>query len=184
MRAIITLIIKPRMTDSSADCLHTIRCIQEHCEPHELVELTIDYQGWILDGWLLQFDHLTPLSRFPNLVNVNICGPAESDLDDAAYAQLARWWPRLESLSIVTHIRHSDRRPCTLMALVPFAMHCPDLSQLTLPITAAIVPSVEPSIDLSTMKRRSHFFYRRFFQSCSLWFTRITSPTQTTTTPL
>ncbi|TRM58902.1 hypothetical protein BD626DRAFT_573156 [Schizophyllum amplum] len=155
MRAIATITINPDLDGSSADCRHTILRIQEHCDPLELSVLNVDYQGWILEGWPLRLEHITPLSCFSRLVNVKICGPGESDIDDDACAQLARWWPYVETLSIGTHSRQLDRRPCTLMALIPFAKNCLYLKELTLPITAAIVPPIEPSIELFKLRHHS-----------------------------
>jgi len=68
--------------------------------------------------------------------------PYAVDLDDAGLRVIAKAWPHLKSLEL-------PNRECiakiTLAGLIPFAMHCPDLEQLSIPLRAASqdFPSVE-----------------------------------------
>lgn len=155
MRAIGMLTIEPASNGSPEDFLHTMRCIRDHCDPLELYELTVVYKKRIIGGWPLCLDYLTSLSCFANMEDVKISGPAESDIDDAACAQLAKWWPNLDTLSIGSHVRHLDRRPCTLTALTSLATNCPHLSRLTLPMTAVVVPPVDITAELVEIRHNS-----------------------------
>lgn len=97
-----------------------------------------------------------PLSHFSNLANVVLRGPASSDIDEDACAQLARWWPHLERLSIGPNVwRRPAGQLCPLSALLPFAIGCPRLRDLTLPLTAHEVPDIDSLRDGSPVRQFS-----------------------------
>ncbi|TRM58914.1 hypothetical protein BD626DRAFT_573168 [Schizophyllum amplum] len=140
----------------SEELTHTMRCIQEHCEPLGLLELLLHFESQYLDAWRLSPEHIAPLSHFSNLVHVVLRGPGNCDIDADACAQLARWWPRLERLLIGPNIqRRAAGRLCPLSALRAFAVGCPKLRDLMLPLTANEVPDVDSSPDGTSVRQYS-----------------------------
>ncbi|KAJ7479430.1 hypothetical protein B0H11DRAFT_1275912 [Mycena galericulata] len=83
---------------------------------------------------------LSPLFVFGGLTAVDLSGPGGFDLDDAGAANMARAWPRIESLTLrASPSMHVPSR-VTLRALLSFAQFCPDLSSLQLQLDATVVP--------------------------------------------
>ncbi|KAJ6587511.1 hypothetical protein DFH09DRAFT_976857 [Mycena vulgaris] len=111
-----------------------------HCSPHSLRQIhTGKCNPWIsgerdtIDGVTLQI-----LSCFTNLVNANLPPPLVFDLDDADVGEMARAWPRIESLELRCA---SDMPPrITLRGLAFLAQHCPHLSSLKMDFDATAVP--------------------------------------------
>ncbi|TRM58905.1 hypothetical protein BD626DRAFT_177372 [Schizophyllum amplum] len=135
---------------------HTLRGIQEHCEPNSLLELLLHFELQYLDIWRLRLEHIAPLSHFSNLMHVVVCGPGNFDIDEDACVQFARWWPRLERLTIGPNIeRRAARRLCPLGALHTFAIRCPNLKTLALPLTAHEVPDIDSSLARSSARQSS-----------------------------
>ncbi|KAL1718877.1 hypothetical protein EV715DRAFT_290784 [Schizophyllum commune] len=95
---------------------------------------------------VLDLDALAPLATFARLTRVELAGFDWVDLSDADYVEIARWWPDLVSLALVT-----DRSTpsCTLAALIPFSSSCPRLESLDLSISAEEVPTRTRSGDES-----------------------------------
>ncbi|KAJ6630977.1 hypothetical protein B0H10DRAFT_700522 [Mycena sp. CBHHK59/15] len=85
----------------------------------------------------INFSNLRALLNFPNLTIFEILHqyPLDLSLDDIE--QLARSWPSLRNLILNNEPVESSRCPLTLMALLPFAQHCPDLEQLGLFLNAS-----------------------------------------------
>lgn len=138
---------------SSEELTHTMCCIQEHCEPLELLELLLYFESQDPDAWRLGPEHLAPVSHFSNLTHVVLHGLGDCDINGDACAQLARWWPRLECLLIGPNAhRRAARRLCPLGVLHIFAIRCPNLRELALPFTAHEVPETS-SLDLSSERQ-------------------------------
>ncbi|TRM58903.1 hypothetical protein BD626DRAFT_633675 [Schizophyllum amplum] len=139
MRPIDTLSLTPCTVSSSEELIHTMRCIQEHCEPLELLRFLMDFDVGDPDEWTLRFEHLAPLAHFPNLLHVTVRGPGHTDISDDELAPLAKRWPHLERLTIGTNIyRSGGERLCSLNVLSAFASNCRKLTHLTLPLNAAV----------------------------------------------
>ncbi|TRM58874.1 hypothetical protein BD626DRAFT_573137 [Schizophyllum amplum] len=146
MRRINTLSLTPYTSSSPDELLHTIRCMREHCEALGLLELLIDFGISDPDRWPLRFEHLAPLAHFQNLLDVTVRGPWQTDINDGEFAQLAKWWPRMKRFMIGMNIyRSGGARLCTLSTLHSFAMGCGNVTHFTLPLTAAVIPSVDSS---------------------------------------
>ncbi|TRM58918.1 hypothetical protein BD626DRAFT_573171 [Schizophyllum amplum] len=148
-RQIQALTLSPHVGGSAAELLHTIACLNEHCEPLALDELTI------AGDWLISLHLITPLSRFCNLTNVAIGGTSGSGITDDGYAQLAQLWPKLRRLQLGLPYFPSGPLSCTLSALLHFAKNCHHLERLTLPLDAIDVPNPVPQADLLICRNSS-----------------------------
>ncbi|TRM58891.1 hypothetical protein BD626DRAFT_510029 [Schizophyllum amplum] len=153
MRPIATFSVTPNTGSSPEELLHTLGCLQEHCEPLNLHDLHISLRMNDPDGWSIRLEHLAPLAHFPNLRRVAVYGPGQhTDINDDEFAQMVQWWPHLQRLDLGTNVYHGGSgRLCSLSALSFFAVGCEDLTYLSLPLAAAVVPN----IDSNRMKR--HF---------------------------
>lgn len=89
---------------------------------------------------------LRPLLVFSNLedIDLNIYAPLPWQLDDAAFAQLARAWPSLTSLTM--HCWNAETRDPplpTLKTVKSLAAHCPRIASVSLDLnTSAPLPSL------------------------------------------
>ncbi|TRM56765.1 hypothetical protein BD626DRAFT_517618 [Schizophyllum amplum] len=76
---------------------------------------------------VLDVRSLAPLSKFRRLENLDTRGLARSALTNDDCAEIARWWPELTNLSLVTDT--SERPSCTLEVMRTFCL-CPRLTRL------------------------------------------------------
>ncbi|KAJ7606982.1 NmrA-like family-domain-containing protein [Mycena polygramma] len=83
-----------------------------------------------------------PLLIFHNLTTVKLRNDYAFVLDDMIAHQMARAWPNLQSLDLLSHCppANSDPPRVTLAALCIFAEHCPALRLLGIDINALTVP--------------------------------------------
>ncbi|KAL1677282.1 hypothetical protein EV122DRAFT_214413 [Schizophyllum commune] len=127
---------------SYEDLRATIQAICTGCDKATLTELDIEFFCTDPQGdpriSVLDLDALAPIATFARLTRVELAGFDWVDLSDADYAEIARWWPDLVSLALVT-----DRSTpsCTLATLMPFSSSCPRLESLDLSIRAEEVPT-------------------------------------------
>ncbi|KAJ7133092.1 hypothetical protein C8R44DRAFT_549147, partial [Mycena epipterygia] len=96
-----------------------------------------------VENYSLDISTLRTLFCFGNLTSVVIRSPLGFDLDDGAVLELARAWPRLESLHLKSHVEQ-PRNP-TLGCLQSFAEHCPSLRLLGITLDARQVPAPDHS---------------------------------------
>ncbi|KAJ7653967.1 hypothetical protein DFH06DRAFT_1203344 [Mycena polygramma] len=79
---------------------------------------------------------------FPDLAILSITSAHGFDLDDGTVAEMARAWPRIESLHLRSHSYiHMPRT--TVACLRSFARYCPHLRELTLPFDATTSPGAD-----------------------------------------
>ncbi|KAI4528539.1 hypothetical protein K525DRAFT_263159 [Schizophyllum commune Loenen D] len=142
---------------SYEDLRATITAICSGCDKATLTELDVEFFCTDPQGdpriSVLDLDALSPLATFARLTRVELAGFDWVDLSDADYAEIARWWPDLVSLALVT-----DRSTpsCTLAALIPLSSSCPRLESLDLSVSAEEVPARTLSgDDLPTTTRRT-----------------------------
>ncbi|KAJ7613396.1 hypothetical protein FB45DRAFT_842767 [Roridomyces roridus] len=98
---------------------------------------------------------LSPLFIFENLTSVYLAAPVGFDLDDDSVASLARAWPRIHYLSLVSSMSKNVPSRATLLALLSFAKHCPFLSSLTLSLDAKVVPTIASGPDTPRPQQRA-----------------------------
>ncbi|KAJ7614436.1 hypothetical protein FB45DRAFT_802342 [Roridomyces roridus] len=98
---------------------------------------------------------LSPLFIFENLTSVHLAAPVGFDLDDDSVGSLARAWPRIHYLSLVSSMSKTVRSHATLLALLSFAEHCPFLSSLTLSLDAKVVPTIASGPDTPRPQQRA-----------------------------
>ncbi|KAJ7100558.1 hypothetical protein C8R43DRAFT_846606, partial [Mycena crocata] len=88
---------------------------------------------------------LSQLFCFVNLTNVILKPPVGFDIDDATAWDMARAWPRLDSLVLETATDFSHPPSMSLAGLRAFAKHCPKLTSLTIAVDASSVPAFDDS---------------------------------------
>ncbi|KAJ6472254.1 hypothetical protein DFH09DRAFT_1007960 [Mycena vulgaris] len=80
---------------------------------------------------------------FENLTKVSV-REVSFDLDDAFLMEMARSWPRLESLRLSPHAPPQPTH-VTLHSLRSLARHCPDLRELEMTFDASVIPPPDTS---------------------------------------
>ncbi|KAJ7144099.1 hypothetical protein C8R44DRAFT_725086 [Mycena epipterygia] len=92
-------------------------------------------------NYLIHRDSVRLLTCFVNLTHLYISSPVGMDLNDATISDLARAWPRIESLSLSSHRYISLRPGVTLECLLSLATNCPRLARLTMTFDGTVVPA-------------------------------------------
>ncbi|KAJ6476210.1 hypothetical protein C8R45DRAFT_934823 [Mycena sanguinolenta] len=93
--------------------------------------------------YLFGGDILCPLFAFTNLIDVSLSHPVGMDLDDVLVREMARAWPRIESLELPPARFHRIHPHVTLHGIYAFAQHCPRLRMLHLAFDATAVPEIQ-----------------------------------------
>ncbi|KAI4528540.1 hypothetical protein K525DRAFT_260125 [Schizophyllum commune Loenen D] len=100
---------------------------------------------------VLNLSAIAPISSFARLSRIKLDGLVSVDLSDAAYAEIACWWPELVSLALVTERSTST---CSLAALLHLQSSCPRLEYVDLALNAEEVPTIASSDTRSTTSTR------------------------------
>ncbi|KAJ7121920.1 hypothetical protein C8R46DRAFT_1203554 [Mycena filopes] len=116
--------------------------LRDHCASSTLTALTLDVSANVAtastQSTRFLADTLRPLLSFLNLSNVNIKSAGYFCLEDDFIMALATAWPRLTSLTLCRGTPRADRHepPLTpsILAIRAFAMHCPHLAYLRIPL--------------------------------------------------
>ncbi len=90
---------------------------------------------------------LEPLLGLKELSKVNLQCNLAMTLDDEIVGMMARAWPRLKFLILISRIEPPTRSGATLAALIPLVVHCPQLVAVFLPLDA-VVPEEFQRMDL------------------------------------
>ncbi|KAJ6587513.1 hypothetical protein DFH09DRAFT_1074744 [Mycena vulgaris] len=117
-----------------------------HCSPHSLLRINTGTSGISISEELdAMVDSVTfrLLFCFTNLVTVHLPPPFEFDLDDTDIREMARAWPRIESLEL--RCTPFTRSRITLKGLSFFAEYSPHLSTLEMDFDATSVPEWDVS---------------------------------------
>ncbi|KAJ7142952.1 hypothetical protein C8R44DRAFT_974416 [Mycena epipterygia] len=89
----------------------------------------------------IQSQSIRALFGFVNLTSISLVSPIGIDLDNTAVSELARAWPRVETLDLSARHCASPRPRVTLECLHSFARHCPNLAELTMTFDGTEVPT-------------------------------------------
>ncbi|KAJ7775959.1 hypothetical protein DFH07DRAFT_798896 [Mycena maculata] len=109
------------------------------CHPAHISLHTLSLDSSQVSAHPFHFDLLRTLFCFQGLTHISILIPVAFGLDDADVAELARSWPRLNSLYLVTHASELHPRT-TLQCLRILAQHCTDLRALHIALDASAIP--------------------------------------------
>ncbi|KAJ7126028.1 hypothetical protein C8R44DRAFT_733946 [Mycena epipterygia] len=91
---------------------------------------------------VIEIQSLRTLFGFVNLTSISILSPIGIDLDNTTVLDLARAWPRIETLELSSYYCASPRPRVTLECLHSFARHCPHLRALTMTLDGTVIPVV------------------------------------------
>ncbi|KAJ7218206.1 hypothetical protein C8J57DRAFT_1395394 [Mycena rebaudengoi] len=115
--------------------------------PHSILrclELThgMDMPETGREAYMVSGKALRALFCFASLRVISIASPVGFDLDDVAMRQIARAWPKIEILHLITAFPSTPltKTRSTLQCLLSFAQYCPNLRTLNLTLDASIVP--------------------------------------------
>ncbi|KAJ7461136.1 hypothetical protein FB451DRAFT_1269062 [Mycena latifolia] len=121
-----------------------------HCSHLSLQTVTV-HKGWYsepvhasqLEEYRVGGDIFKPLFCFHNLVHVWLEHAIGVDLDNAVLKEMARAWPRIESLSLPPDNDYRVSPRVTLEGIYAFAKHCPHLEELAMAFDATVVPKMK-----------------------------------------
>jgi hypothetical protein len=105
--------------------------------------------NYVIDGSILG-----ALFCFANLTKITLAPPAGFNLDDATAWDMARAWPKLESLCLATGTDRPHPSSMTLLGLRAFAKHCHELASLTITFDATTVPPLDDSPEATVSQSR------------------------------
>ncbi|KAJ7494899.1 hypothetical protein FB451DRAFT_1212821 [Mycena latifolia] len=107
------------------------------------LDLDNDYDDFDLSAsavYLLRAASIRILGCFVNLTSIAILSPVGIDFDNQTIAELARSWPRIESIVFSSYYSPASLPRLTLQCLESFARYCRCLQYLTLTFDATAVP--------------------------------------------
>ncbi|KAJ6545417.1 hypothetical protein B0H19DRAFT_1266855 [Mycena capillaripes] len=108
--------------------------LENHCAHDHLIKLKLEI---IYNRIVLHPSHIFQhLFCFTRLTLVEITVPVGYDIDDATISDMAHAWPHIEQL----FLRSMGGWRCTLLALMPFAQHCPWLREVSIPLDFSSIP--------------------------------------------
>ncbi|KAJ7150748.1 hypothetical protein C8R46DRAFT_1198276 [Mycena filopes] len=141
----------PTTTDSFALC----SAVQSHCWSTSLTSIGIDFGTEYLntatqenahsDLYMITPQTLHPLLLCSRIQVVRLVSPLVFSLDDAFVAAMALAWPSIRRLSIDGRKSNPSDTIPTIMGLIPFSRHCPQLRSLQLDVDATNVRMDDPS---------------------------------------
>ncbi|PPQ76084.1 hypothetical protein CVT26_004591 [Gymnopilus dilepis] len=100
--------------------------------------------------FMISFDHLKPMLKIQGLTSMELVHQYPLSLDRSNIEQIASSWPSIETLILNNEPVYLEKSNLTLEALIPFARHCPKLSQLGLFIDADNIPDIPVDDHTST----------------------------------
>lgn len=153
---ITSLYIDSRLVESPAAVNELLTVLADTCQLLEslsIITLISESQPFqslvdIPSEERITFSELRPLQSFPNLTIFELIHQNPLDLKPQDLDQLAHSWPSLRKLILNNEPLVSDHGPgLTLMAILPFARHCPELEQLGIFVNAstADLPATYPA---------------------------------------
>ncbi|KAJ6454259.1 hypothetical protein C8R47DRAFT_226451 [Mycena vitilis] len=96
---------------------------------------------------------LTSLFAFKNITILHLEGPVGFDIDDTAAWDIARAWPKIQSLTLAAGTSLHHPTTMTLHGLRAFATHCKELSDLEITVDASTVPPFDNSPEARISQR-------------------------------
>ncbi|KAJ7142951.1 hypothetical protein C8R44DRAFT_974415 [Mycena epipterygia] len=112
--------------------------------PSSLTSLALnnhyDYDA-LAANHVIQSQSIRVLFGFVNLTSISLISPIGIDLDNTTVSELARAWPRVETLDLSAWYCASPRPRVTLECLHSFARHCPNLTELAMTFDGTEVPT-------------------------------------------
>lgn len=121
-------------------------------------------------------DQIMPLLDFTELCELSMQTLSGFDLEPVTLERMATAWPAVERLSLRSTIHLEWQRRLTVYALVPLAMHCPDLRDLDLEIDGTGVSFDQNLPDPSTLSPLSPIHDSRAVASfLSIYFRQLAS---------
>lgn len=105
------------------------------------------------DKHIIDISVLRPLFHLARLTSLKLETLCTYDLDDAAIKEIARAWPRLETLDLsIRECGWEIPSKVTLSGLVPLLRHCPHIALLGLVVDATVLPTASsPSSSSSSL---------------------------------
>ncbi|KAL1672803.1 hypothetical protein EV122DRAFT_223967 [Schizophyllum commune] len=103
--------------------------------------------------WNVSRLDLAPLLPFVGLTRLEICASADIALWDADYDSMVPSWPnlrvfRLQSYDAGFRTSSLQQPAASLAALIPFAVSCHQLRELSLPLHVDAIPELQPGLAL------------------------------------
>lgn len=108
--------------------------LRDHCDRRALTMFSLSCSS---SGVIVQKEALAPLTAFGNLTSVSIKEIADAVIDVADFEDLAGCWPLLHEFTL------SAKTPFPLAVVGTLARLCPRLIEISIPLDATVVPSVE-----------------------------------------
>ncbi|KAJ7658614.1 hypothetical protein DFH06DRAFT_1327192 [Mycena polygramma] len=102
---------------------------------------------------------LVLLLCFENLTSLHLTSPPGFDLDDETVSQMARAWPRIETLCLAGTLPSTSRPRATLASLHSIAWHCPRIVALTMAFDGSAVPSPSTASPRNACLRQLHVLH-------------------------
>jgi hypothetical protein len=108
----------------------------------------------MIANYVITGPELSTLFCFGNLTDVSLRPPVGFDIDDATAWEMARAWPKLQSLVLDSASELSHRPGMSLLGLKAFANHCPALVTLHISFDASTVPPFDNSPESRISRKR------------------------------
>ncbi|KAJ7935031.1 hypothetical protein B0H13DRAFT_2305188 [Mycena leptocephala] len=135
---------------TTRDTAQLFALLASKCDFASLTVLTLDFKADTeplslpqLASSVITFETLHPLLSFRALREVSLAPPAGVSLDDAGIEAIARAWPHLSALQLRGSRFRAPSSRVTLRGLRTVARHCQNLTSLSLPFDASVVPSIK-----------------------------------------
>ncbi|KAJ7922019.1 hypothetical protein B0H13DRAFT_137891 [Mycena leptocephala] len=126
--------------------LHTLKIDAALTEPADQISSSSDSE------YSIKSDAFRLLFCFHNLMSISLTVCGGLDLDDSLVSEMARSWPKLESLTLKPECPHHVDRHITLTGLCALAQSCHELRSIELDINATAIPAVVGQAQLNLRK--------------------------------
>ncbi|KAI5887141.1 uncharacterized protein SCHCODRAFT_02681126 [Schizophyllum commune H4-8] len=135
--------------------------LRRYCDPKYLRQVmftTCTYERnpalWPRDPTPFSFEHIEPLTAFPNVEVACLCTSSEIRITPAEWEHLAQSWPQLRRLDCLTYDFDMAGQPVlSLAALAFFAKFCPNIEEICVQLDASTIPPM-PSSDSDGSENR------------------------------
>ncbi|KAK7052601.1 hypothetical protein R3P38DRAFT_2604095 [Favolaschia claudopus] len=143
-----SLCVRSVGTDFTHNAAHNFFTIlKTHCSHSSLQSITIgsQYNQPVQDiqdpAFIVGPDVFRRMSCFTDLRYLSITSSRGFDLDDMSVAEIARTWPRLQTLALSAAPHYHVPSRVTLEGISALAKHCTDLRMLSMTFDATVVPT-------------------------------------------
>ncbi|KIM82828.1 hypothetical protein PILCRDRAFT_457828 [Piloderma croceum F 1598] len=152
-----------------------LKCVADGCQMLKALLLFIFMDNDSAKKGSIIFEALQPLLVRLNLTEFSLFHDCPIDITQNQIEMFAVKWPSLEAFILYyLSVKLTTYKPTlTLLAILPFLLHCPNLRELGLFISASTdfpSPIIFPSGSASTTCTSSHCDIKRFEQSITLFF--------------